>query len=233
MDNKIKPYPLTEEALTELESTFSPERFSTYLQETGGNREKAIHLYVWNTSISAAFYGPLQSLEIILRNALHNRLSERYGPNWYENPDMELNVHHRGQIDKAKARLRQGNHTIPNVITAPRIIANLSFGFWVFLLQRRYNQRLWRPTLRKAFPHVERITSQEVYDFLEDLHELRNRIAHHEPIFSEARHRLRERHRNILKIIGWISPHQKDWVAAHSRVEEILNLPQDSATLRF
>ena len=36
-------------------------------------------LYAWNTAVSAAFYGPLQGLEVALRNAMHRRLAERLG----------------------------------------------------------------------------------------------------------------------------------------------------------
>ena len=65
---------------------------STYLRATGGDREKALHLYTWNTALSAAFYGPLQGLEVALRNALHRQLTERYGAEWYDNPAAGLDT---------------------------------------------------------------------------------------------------------------------------------------------
>jgi hypothetical protein len=39
----------------------------------------SLALYVWNTALAAAFYGPLQSLEIALRNALHAELTSICG----------------------------------------------------------------------------------------------------------------------------------------------------------
>ena len=56
----VKPFSYTEDILNDLEASVSPERMGTYLNATGGNREKAFHLYAWNTATSAAFYGPLQ-----------------------------------------------------------------------------------------------------------------------------------------------------------------------------
>ena len=61
---------------------------STYLGATRGNNEKAFRLYTWNTAISGAFYGPLQALEVALRNAMHRQLARRYGTAWYDNPPL-------------------------------------------------------------------------------------------------------------------------------------------------
>ena len=41
-----------------------PERIGTYLQAAQGDRQQALRLYTWNTAICAAFYGPLQAIEI-------------------------------------------------------------------------------------------------------------------------------------------------------------------------
>ena len=57
----VKPFSYTEDILNDLEVSFSLERMSTYLKAAGGDREKAFHLYAWNTATSAAFYGPLQA----------------------------------------------------------------------------------------------------------------------------------------------------------------------------
>ena len=57
---EVKSFSSEGDTLTDLEASFSPERMSTYLGAVQGDREKALHLYTWNTAISAAFYGPLQ-----------------------------------------------------------------------------------------------------------------------------------------------------------------------------
>ena len=226
MNNGNKMSSAMEAAAREMERVLSPGRFSTYLRAADEDGEKAARLYAWNTAVCAAFYGPLQALEVALRNAMHERLAERYGAEWYDNAEVCLNDKHRGQVEEAKERLRQTG----KAVTPPHVVAALSFGFWVFLLTRNYNQRLWRPTLRGAFPYVEKVTRQEAFVLLIELLEFRNRIAHHEPIFASP---LRKRHSDILKIIGWISPCKRDWVVAHSRLEEVLDMPRDRADLRF
>ena len=102
-------------------------RISTLL---GGDREGAIRLYAWNTAVSAAFYGPLQGLEVALRNAMHRRLAERYGEAWYDNRDAGLD---RGAMQRvASARTELARDAYGD--DPPRIVAALSFGFWVSLL---------------------------------------------------------------------------------------------------
>lgn len=74
----VKVFEFEDGVLEALETSLSPERMATYVNAAGGNREKALRLYTWNTAISAAFYGPLQGLEIALRNAAHHHLSVSY-----------------------------------------------------------------------------------------------------------------------------------------------------------
>ena len=45
-------------------------RFAPYLEEAGGEHEKALALYIWNARISAAAFEALHHVEMILRNAV-------------------------------------------------------------------------------------------------------------------------------------------------------------------
>ncbi len=93
---------------------------------------QALRLYTWNTAISAAFYGPLQGLEITLRNAIHAQLSQKYGSFWFDNPDTELDAGASTRINANRSNLdRSGAAPRPD-----KIVAGLSFGFWVSLTGR-------------------------------------------------------------------------------------------------
>ena len=47
---RVKSSSIEGDILSHLEASFSPERMSTYLRATGGDREKALHLYTWKHS---------------------------------------------------------------------------------------------------------------------------------------------------------------------------------------
>lgn len=236
--SKVKVFDLSDEILNELESSLSPERFSTYLAATGGDRTLAVRLYTWNTAVSAAFYGPLQALEVALRNAMSRNLQSVYGSTWYDNPAIGLDKGGLARIEQTKRELAKDKYPVD----PPHVIASLSFGFWVSLLgpggfidwgakrKSNYEMTLWRSALRNAFPHAVRIARKDVHAPLSFLRTFRNRIAHHEPIFN--RH-LEKDYESILEIAGWIAPHKRSWIVAHSRVPEMLAMPKDSAEIRF
>ncbi len=220
-----------------LEHSLSPERMSTYVAATGGDKRLAINLYTWNTAASAAFYGPLQGMEIALRNAMHRELSSTYGADWYDNPACGLDIGTLNRISDAKNDLRRSSYPID----PPHVVAALSFGFWVALLGKggrlgalnsaksNYDMTLWRPSLYKAFPNI-RMRRSEAHAPFDYLRTLRNRIAHHEPIFQ--RH-LDADYRQILTVTGWICADIRDWIAHHSRIEQVLILPKNSDVITF
>ena len=203
---------------------------------TQGNQEKAIRLHVWNTGVSAAFYGPLQGLEVPLRNAMHSRLADRYGEAWYDNDNAGLDRGARERIAGARAELARDGHGDDR----HRIVAALSLGFWVSLLgpggrlgdghKANYEMTLWRLALRGAFAHCANLNRKQAHRPLNTLRTLRNRIAHHEPIFARD---LTRDHERILEVAEWISPATRAWIAHHSRVPSMLRTSRDDGATRF
>ena len=232
----VKGFSWTSGILDALEASLSRERLRTYFEEARGDRERAMRLYGWNTAIGAAFYGPLQGLEVALRNAMHRQLANVYDPAWYDNPDAGLDKGALERVAKAKTELARAGHAVE----APRMAGALSFGFWVSLMgpggrtatgiKANYEMTLWRPALRRAFPHRGKLTRKQVHGPLNDLRILRNRIAHHEPIFERD---LAADYRRILDAEGWISPETAAWIAHHSRVPDLLDLSRDTEEIRF
>ena len=223
---EVKSSPSAAEVQDDLAASLSPERLSTYLRAVRGDREKALRLHTWNTAVSAAFYGPLQGLEVALRNAMHRQLGRCYGAHWYDNPAARLDVGCRDRIAAAKEKVVRDGHPV-----APsRVLASLSFGFWIALLgsggrvdstgrKADYEMTLWRPALRGAFPFRTPLTRKQAHGPLDDLRKLRNRIAHHEPIF--ARRLSRTRLLPLLAALRELLPWER-----RPRVERVLPPPE-------
>ncbi len=212
-----------------LENAFSRERMQRYLDAADGDRALAVRHYARNAQLGAAFHGPLQALEVAVRNTMHARLAARYGSQWYTDPAPGLDSHAHDAIDGV---LKRG-------IGAPtpgQFVASMSLGFWVRLVGRGgyiergrkadYERTLWRPALYKAFPGRPR---RAVQQRLDRLRQLRNRIAHHEPIFERD---LGKDYESLLEAVGWISPDVRTWIEAHSLLPDALQAPP-SAPLRF
>jgi len=65
-----------------------------------------------------------------------------------------------------------------------KIIAQLTIYFWKRLFSYDYDSTLWRPALKKVFPQKS-IGRADVAQHLENIYQMRNRVAHHEVIFPD------------------------------------------------
>ncbi|MEV4072327.1 hypothetical protein ACGFJC_28430 [Nonomuraea fuscirosea] len=197
-----------------IERVISVPRFAPYRDTSPSDSLIAWDLYQWNIDVSQAFYGPLHWLEISLRNAEHDRLRERYGrENWWivaplDRTDAE-------KVAAARAQLRRKGVAAPS---ADDIVAELSFGFWVSLLNRKYDRHLWVPALHAAFPHY-RGRREPLRDNLDAMLRLRNRIMHHEPIHH--RH-LAADHAKIYRLLGFLEPEIVPCLQDLDRVPDVL-----------
>ncbi len=202
-----------------LENTISPDRLSSYVAATAGDTTLALELYAWNTEISAALYSPLQGLEIALRNVIQRELSALYGNDWYDNHHIPLTYFATHDIARAKQTLSKNG----KAITPPNMVSELSFGFWVSLLshghQGAYHNKLWIPALHKGFPNLQHKKRKTVHNKLNYLRMLRNRIAHHEPIFK--RHLMAD-YMSIIEVTGWMCDHTALWADHHNNFQGIL-----------
>ena len=213
-----KQYQYSSQILMALREDISPDRFNTYLKHASGAHELAMQLYTWNIALGSAFYGPLQALEVTLRNAIHNQMASRHGDLWFNNPAL-LKQKQRNSVTRAARELREQKKQS----TAGRMVAQLSFGFWPALFAKRYDALLWRTDLHQIFsPQPNR---QELYNQLNRLRTLRNRIAHHEPILQRD---LRTDYEKLLWILEMLSPEAALWVTHHSRVIEVLGAKSHS-----
>ncbi|MDV5143180.1 hypothetical protein R1T08_02360 [Streptomyces sp. SBC-4] len=211
------PGPSADKAVLDL---VSPDRLNPYLKQCSGDLHAALALYRWNSEISAAFFESLGHLEVMLRNALDARLVARQlrrglSDEWFIDAAVPLSAEARDDIAKAQGRAARGCKG-----PAPRgkIIAELGFGFWRFLLARQYKATLW-PDLARAFPRAPKRALYVVEEPIKRLHAFRNRIAHHEGIWHLP---LDKRWDDIQALLGYIEPAAADWVTDSSRIDDVL-----------
>jgi hypothetical protein len=200
-----------------LQQRFSVERLGTYQAAVGGDLDQAVALYEWNATMSGAFWITLGHVEVLVRNAMHRQLTDwstrtYREPRWYLDPGRVLDERRHQQIAKAREQATRDRRQE----TPGRVVAELTFGFWPFLLTRTYDRSLW-PHLRGAWPGQR--LRRDVHGPLADLHELRNRIGHHEPIYNRP---LKELHTKALDLACWTCPDTGAWIASRCQVLAVL-----------
>jgi hypothetical protein len=147
---------------------------------------EAVDLYAWNARVSAALLAPLHICEIVVRNAVSDALEAVYGANWPWSPVFEYSLPAPRLGYSSRADLSNSRF---GVATTGKVIPELKLVFWQKMFTRRHDLRLWDGNLRRVMPNLDpaKPISQlrlDIYDSLEQIRFLRNRIAHHEPIFQ-------------------------------------------------
>jgi hypothetical protein len=209
------PFLYDDHTLLALRSSISRERLQRYESIAAGDAPQALRLYMWNTALSESLYGPIQGLEVTLRNKIHERLTDPFGPRWYDDGRVGLQHTQQTQVLRAKNSLQHKGKPLD----PPCLIAELNLGFWVGLFGGGYETHLWRPHLRKLFVHAPRpFLRKDVHRVLNNIRELRNRVAHHEPILQRS---LRQEHVLVLTTIGWLCTATTSWVAHQSRFDRV------------
>ncbi|HEY0280059.1 MAG TPA: hypothetical protein VGC32_17485 [Solirubrobacterales bacterium] len=199
----------------------SESRFHSNLEASDGDHGRAAALYAWNVEISAAFLKVLCHLEVLFRNAIDRRfpdsdpaatLSILRADCWLSDPE-HLTPESRESVNEAKARLvRTGKRP-----TRDQVIASLSFGFWHALFAGVYED-LRRTRLASGFPHGNG-RRRQIAGLCGHLLLFRNRIAHHEAIFSGN---LGDRHDEILELARLIDAEASAYIGALSRLPALL-----------
>ena len=116
----------------------SDKRFESY---------KDLEEYQENLIVSKQSYIPLSILEVSLRNSIDMLLSHKVGVNWH----MDESFLTRDSIFKVKQAVELLERRREN-ISKHKIIAELSFGFWVNLFKKPYDKKLRINDLKKSFP---------------------------------------------------------------------------------
>ena len=212
-----------------LETAVSTARLATY-RAVARDDDHAWELYRWNLDLAAAFTPLACDVEVALRNCIHDRLTNHFGrADWWAATNLVLDditaetlasVVQRHQKKLAKGTVGPGT-----------VVADLMLGTWVMLLSRGgtsalgraidYEAHLWRPALRLGFAtgtvtakgRPRRPTRDAVHQRVSNFQRLRNRSAHHEPIFAGVpiagttqRIGIVDVWSQSVELLAWISP---------------------------
>ena len=131
------------------------------------------------------------------------------------NPRVSLHLREPGHDGRA------GSSTASR--TPAQILDRLPFGFWVSLIGSAadYEELLWRPALKHAFPHFHG-KREVVHRDLDRLRKLRNHLAHPDDRPVSGRNDLQHLHVTVFRVMTWIDPDIAAWARTVDRVPALL-----------
>ena len=157
--------------------------------------------YKKNLIFSKEAYIPLSILEVALRNSIDRTFSQNVDTNWYINRDFLTNdsIKKVNQVIELLKKRREP-------ISKDKIIAELSFGFWVNLFKRPYSNQLRLRELKKIFPNlpnkkVKFLNRDIIYKKLNHIRNFRNRIFHYEKVLNKDNYN--NIYSEIYEILGY------------------------------
>ncbi|CAH6954804.1 conserved hypothetical protein [Vibrio chagasii] len=208
-----------------IQATLSPSRFSTYrkaIEESTGDDclQSALNLYQWNAELSSRFFFPLHVYEIVLRNAISDAITMRYGDNWPTNQYFlnSLNFQDRRTLENA---MRNGYESVG------KVLPEIKFVWYENLLTARHDYRIWDRYIMTIFPNSPDMTSAELRSRLKaacyTIRRFRNRCGHHEPIFNNST--LNDILPLMTETIKWRCSDTNEWMVSQETVSELLSNP--------
>jgi Abi-like protein len=233
--------------------------------------EELLGIYRWHEDLCGAFSRNLAWVEVVLRNRFHEALSRRFGAgiagpsrDWYNH--IQLSSRSRDSVRKI-THTQNGNPRRP-AATPDDVVAKLTFGFWPALLDLEKDIRgtriAWGDILIEVVPghrqsaaaYWQKLAHRDaLFARLDLCRDLRNRIAHHEPIWkqgvlyeetkprvrrtvalvapapktpTEALARLQLQHDRVMELLHWLSPdvaHLVKTSPAHQHGAQLLSMP--------
>lgn len=207
-----------------IKAALSAPRFATYEAATQGvpALAKAVALYTWNAQLSAALMYPLHVCEVAIRNAVSDALTAVYGEEWPWSPGFVASLPNppsptfSPKRDLLAVRAQQA--------TTGKVIAELKFKFWESMFTGRFDARLWNHHLHTVLPFSNSLLTvqdvrKQIRDDLESLRGLRNRIAHHEPIFARN---LSDDYQKAYGLIALRCAHTAAWMKANESATTLI-----------
>ena len=183
-----------------IEKSISQERLATYKTD-GASNETALARYIYNIELCKSLYPLINIFEVTLRNSIDCALTEFFAvPDW--NDVIPLMQTEQIMVNEVKNKIKKKGKEYSH----PRLVSELTLGFWVALMGKKYNAQKFRSFMIKNMFYdcpSEHKSSATLQKNLAEIRFLRNRIAHHERISHWKD--LDQKHDLILDFIRWMS----------------------------
>ena len=166
-----------------------------FISESRLGGYKNFNEYKENLLLSKSFYLPLSILEISLKNSIDNHFVNQIGIDWLFDKDF-IKQQLQYKIDNAIKILNQNNKTYNKnkILNHNNLMSELSFGFWIMLLKKPYQQYLRYNDLKQIFPNLpsskdKKINRHFVFTELNKIRLFRNKVFHHDRIINKSEYK--------------------------------------------
>jgi hypothetical protein len=201
---------------SEFEKVLTAPRLGRYVRACHGNTRKAMVLYRLNLKISQEMFTVISCFEVALRNAIDLHCCVRFGQDWLRDSALPGGVFDNDYNCRfTKTAIEEAIGKLKWHYTPDKLVAELGFGFWRYQFAAHQYRATGR-TLLHIFPGKPsssksvQYNSTYVFNQLARINDLRNRIAHHEPICflrgtaTKSSQAIRADYAAICELLHWM-----------------------------
>lgn len=193
----------------------SSPRMNRYKAACSNNTKKAMTLYRHNLRLSQEMFTVISCFEIALRNAVDGNYFNTLGNHWLRDSIAPGGGFHAAHHFYTRWIIDGVLNDLGENYTHSKLVAKMDFGFWRYLFARNQFRALGQ-TLLRVFPSKPTSTSaiqynqSYVFNELAKINNIRNRIAHHEPICFQPSLSIidttyaRQHYNLILQLFQWM-----------------------------
>ena len=177
----------------DFEEILSEDRMRRYVKACGGNKKKGMTLYRYNLNLAGEMLKIISCFEVALRNRIDQILNPVFGKDWLRDSCMPQGIFDSPRTTGTQKIILRAYTDLENkgAYTPTKLMAEMEFGVWKYM----YSGPQYAATLQKllaVFPNKPkssasaRIDNKYIFNELDRINLIRNRIAHHEPICFAA-----------------------------------------------
>jgi hypothetical protein len=162
-------------------------RMNRYLLACNNSTLKAMTLYRKNLRLSQELFTVISCFEVALRNSIDSHHTVAHGNNWLRDAAATGGLFDNHNCRFTKNNINEAIIKLNHNYTHNKLVAELGFGFWRYMFAHQQFAATGRSLLR-VFPAKPTSTPAiqynhtYVFNQLAAINDIRNRIAHHEPI---------------------------------------------------
>lgn len=219
---------------TDFENVMSAQRMNRYLTASAANTKKAMTLYRYNLKLSQELFTLISCYEVCLRNAIDRHYTRIHGVDWLRDAVQPGGIFDNNNCRITAGFIRSAVHTLNHNYSHVKVLARMDFGFWRYMFaQPQYfsgGQSLLQifPSKPTSTPAIQ-YNQSFIFNELAKINDIRNRIAHHEPICFQQGHPVigtiyaRQHHVLILQLFQWMNVNEATLLYGLDHITTVCN----------
>jgi hypothetical protein len=175
---------------SEFEDIISQQRMRKYLLACNNESKRAMTLYRYNLKLSQEMFALISCFEVTLRNRIDKEMKLHYGNDWLRNLVLPGGAFYANpRVDKTYKIIKKAYDGLMSAGTYShsKLLSEMEFGVWKYMFNNLQYGLCGRHLLH-IFPNkptstrANQIDNSRIFLELDYINNIRNRIAHHEPI---------------------------------------------------